>query len=260
MALFTIRLNFFKIYLAVSMCDFSLQLEFTKITRARDTDEAGNKTRCNQLSKGPEQRMLQDEFVPLRKRRHSIRNLVPQLVALSGPDCAGKSTLAVDMRKQLNRIGLTVTLLSMDAFLIPRHLRVLNTPEFIEYFESAFDYSALVEALETARCSAPSSPSNGAVLGQQDILLVEGVFLLRRELCRSYDLVEASTSVIINRAINRDKEYFGDEKTVRSVYETRCLPAQRYHMHRDQPKQSLPNSRMGCGWYIDNQSSLKLGD
>ena len=42
MALFTIRLHFFKIYLAVSMCDFSLQLEFTKITRARDTDEAGN--------------------------------------------------------------------------------------------------------------------------------------------------------------------------------------------------------------------------
>ena len=218
------------------------------------------KTRCNQpqFQKGiTEQRMLQDEFAAYiaqkTKTLHS-QSRTPQLVALSGPDCAGKSTLAVDMRKQLNRIGLTVTLLSMDAFLIPRHLRVLNTPEFIEYFESAFDYSSLVEALETARCSAPSSPSNGAVLGQQDILLVEGVFLLRRELCRWWNLtiwVEASTSVIINRAINRDKEYFGDEKTVRSVYETRCLPAQRYHMHRDQPKQSADiNAKFENGLWV----------
>lgn len=188
-----------------------------------------------------DQRIPQDEFaayIAQKIKTLHLQSRAPQIVALSGPDCAGKSTLAVDMQEQLNRLGLTVNLLSMDAFLIPRHLRVLNTPEFIEYFESAFDYSALVEALKTGRCS---TPSNGEVLDQRDVLLVEGVFLLRKELFRWWNLtiwVEVSTSVIINRAIKRDKEYFGDEKTVRRIYETRCIPAQRYHMQRDRPKQS----------------------
>ena len=42
----------------------------------------------------------------------------------------------------------------------------------------------------------------------------------------------------MNRAIKRDKEYFGDERTVQRVYENRCLPAQDYHILRDLPKQN----------------------
>ena len=42
----------------------------------------------------------------------------------------------------------------------------------------------------------------------------------------------------MNRAIKRDREYFGDEDTVRRVYENRCLPAQDYHVQRDLPKQN----------------------
>ena len=42
----------------------------------------------------------------------------------------------------------------------------------------------------------------------------------------------------MDRALKRDKEYFGDEGTVRRVYENRCLPAQDYHIHRDSPEQN----------------------
>ena len=186
-----------------------------------------------------DQRMSQDEFAAYIAQKIKIccsQSLAPQLVALSGPDCAGKSTLAVDVRGQLNHFGLGVTLLSIDAFLIPRHLRASNISESIEYFENAFDYAALVRTLETIRSRSSSVYSNS-----HDVVLVEGVFLLRSELYRWWDFtiwIEVDTAVILDRALKRDKEYFGDEGTVRRVYQNRCLPAQDYHIRRDLPKQN----------------------
>ena len=181
------------------------------------------------------QRMSQDEFAmsiaqKIRTRHSQSRPL--QFVALSGRDCAGKSTLAKGVSEQLRHLGLRTTLLSIDAFLIPRHLRTPSTPEHIDYFENAFDYAALIRALETAKDSASSAYPSSC-----NIVLVEG----RKELYHWWDLtvwVEVDTFVIMNRAIKRDKEYFGDEHTVRRVYENRCLPAQDYHIQRDLPKQN----------------------
>ncbi|MCY3549075.1 MAG: hypothetical protein OXH39_01345 [Candidatus Poribacteria bacterium] len=193
-----------------------------------------------------DQQMSQDEFaayIAQKIQTCSSQSRAPQLVALSGPDCAGKSTLAVDVCKQLDRLDLTmsVKLLSMDAFLIPRHLRTPKTPEFMEYFECAFDYPTLVETLKAVRYPMPSIDPNSVAKDTPDIVLVEGVFLLRKELYHWWNLtvwLEVDTSVIMNRAIKRDKEYFGDERTVQRVYENRCLPAQDYHIHRDLPKQN----------------------
>ena len=183
--------------------------------------------------------MSQDEFatyIAQKIRTLHSQSRAPQFVALSGRDCAGKSTLARGVQEQLNHLGLSVTLLSIDTFLIPRHLRTLSTPEHIDYFENAFDYAALVQALETVKSSESSADPNSC-----DIVLVEGIFLLRRELYHWWDFtiwVEVDTAVIMNRAIKRDREYFGDADTVRRVYENRCLPAQDYHVQRDLPKQN----------------------
>ena len=185
-----------------------------------------------------DQRMSQNEFAAYIAQRIGTgysQSRAPQLIALSGPDCAGKSTLAVDVREQLSRLGLDITLLSIDAFLIPRSLRTSNASEPIAYFENAFDYAALVRTLETAKSRSSSVCSNS-----RDIVLVEGVFLLRSELCHWWDFtvwIEVDTSLIMDRALKRDKEYFGDEGAVRHVYENRCLPAQDYHIRRDLPKQ-----------------------
>ncbi len=183
--------------------------------------------------------MSQGEFatsIAQKIRTRHLQSRPLQFIALSGRDCAGKSTLAMDIREQLSHLGLRVTLLSIDAFLIRRHLRTPNTPEHIDYFENAFDYAALVRALETAKDSVSSAHPSSC-----DIVLVEGVFLLRQELSHWWDLtvwVEVDTSVIMNRAVKRDKEYFGDEHTVRRVYANRCLPAQDHHIQRDMPKQN----------------------
>lgn len=186
-----------------------------------------------------DQQLSQNEFaasIAQRIRTGYSQSRAPQLIALSGPDCAGKSTLAVDVQGQLRHLGLEITLLSIDAFLIPPALRASNASEPIAYFENAFDYAALVRNLEAAKNRSSSASSSA-----QDIVLVEGVFLLRSELRHWWDLtvwIEVDTSVIMDRALKRDKEYFGDEDTVRRVYENRCLPAQDYHIRRDLPKQN----------------------
>ena len=208
--------------------------------------------------------MSQDEFsayIAQKIQTCSLQSRAPQLVALSGPDCAGKSTLAVDVCKQLDRLDLTmrVKLLSMDAFLIPRHLRTPKTPEFKEYFECAFDYPTLVEMLKTVRYPMPPVDPNSVARDTLDIVLVEGVFLLRKELYQWWDLtvwLEVDTSVIMNRAVKRDKEYFGDERTVRRVYENRCLPAQDYHIRRDLPKQNADISAIFEDGFWTVQTSL----
>ena len=183
-----------------------------------------------------EQQMPQDEFATYIAQnvgaRHS-QSCPLQFVALSGRDCAGKSTLATGVQEELDRLCLRATLLSIDTFLIPRHRRTLSAPEHIDYFENAFDYAALVQALEAVRDSASSVGPN--------IVLVEGVFLLRKELRHWWDFavwIEVDTAVIMDRAVKRDKEYFGDECTVRRVYENRCLPAQDYHIQCDLPQQN----------------------
>ena len=186
-----------------------------------------------------ERRMSQDKFTTYVaqeiRTRHSQFG-APQFVAFSGRDCAGKSTLAVAVQERLDSFDLRVPLLSIDTFLIPRHLRTPSTPEHIDYFENAFDYAALVQALESIKDNASSANPDSL-----DIVLVEGVFLLRKELSHWWNLkvwVDVDTAVIMNRAIARDKEYFGDEHTVRRVYENRCLPAQDYHIQRDLPKRN----------------------
>lgn len=185
------------------------------------------------------QQMSQDEFaayIAQQIKTLPSQSQAPQLVALSGRDCAGKSTLAIDVSEQLSHLGLRTTLFSIDAFLIPRHLRTPNTSEYIAYFESAFDYAALAQTLEAAKNGTSSTDSNSC-----DILLVEGVFLLRKGLYHWWDLtiwIDVDTAVIMSRAIARDKEYFGDEDSVRRVYANRCLPAQSYHIGQDLPAQN----------------------
>lgn len=185
------------------------------------------------------QQMSQDEFTAYIAQKIKVCHLqsrAPQFVALSGRDCTGKSTLAKVVREHLNHLGLNANQLSIDAFLIPHRLKTPNTPEHVDYFENAFDYTALVQTLETIRDNASSTDPNS-----HDIILVEGVFLLRKELYHWWSLtiwIDVDTSVIMDRAIKRDKEYFGDEATVRRIYENRCLPAQDYHLERDQPKQN----------------------
>jgi uridine kinase len=73
-----------------------------------------------------------------------------------------------------------------------------------------------------------------------DVVLLEGIFLFKREFRNHFDLacwVKCSFETVLGRAILRGQEGLPPEQTVRA-FETTYFPAQRIHFERDGPQTS----------------------
>ena len=71
-----------------------------------------------------------------------------------------------------------------------------------------------------------------------DILLLEGIFLLKQEYLSFYDLkiwVDCSFETGLKRAIQRNAENLDVQRLIRD-YNTFYYPAQQYHFRKDDPK------------------------
>ena len=69
-------------------------------------------------------------------------------------------------------------------------------------------------------------------------MLVEGIYLLRRDLRAHYDVaawVECSFATALERALARGQEGLAPEETIRA-YRTIYFPAQEIHFARDEPR------------------------
>lgn len=179
----------------------------------------------------------------------------PLRVAIDGPDCSGKTTLAdelaglIEDRRPVIRAGI-------DGFHKSRELRYrrgVDSPE--GYFFDSFDYEAVRTQLLEPLGPGGSRRYRRAVfdyrldekidLPEEEapagaILLFDGVFLLRSELLGYWDFsifVYASFEEIVRRAELRDSELFGDEAATRARYLGRYLPGQELYLRRSEPHQ-----------------------
>lgn len=162
------------------------------------------------------------------------------LVAVDGPDAAGKTTLAHAITERLARPSLCV---SIDGWHNPRRHRLGRGAESAEgYFLDSFDVDGLV-----AGCLAPFESGSRRIrtagfdhvadtavemwqeVATDAVLIVEGVFLLRPELRQWWDLsiyLHVDEAVTLDRAVVRDLSQFGSEEEVRRRYSRRYLPGQ----------------------------------
>ena len=92
-----------------------------------------------------------------------------------------------------------------------------------------------------------------------DVILVEGIYLLKRSFQSYYDLsfwVECSFNTALDRALARAQEGLSWEETARA-YRTIYFPAQEIHFRRDNPKAAATvivnnDPRLGpVGWSLD---------
>ena len=70
-----------------------------------------------------------------------------------------------------------------------------------------------------------------------DVILLEGIFLFKRELAEAFDVrvwIDCPFEIAMRRAIARSQEGLPPEETVRA-YETIYFPAQRIHLAKDDP-------------------------
>jgi uridine kinase len=145
----------------------------------------------------------------------------PVLLAIDGPDAAGKSTLAD--RFAAVHPG-SVRRVSADDFVRPRAERYRRgelAPE--GYYRDLFDLPAL-----TAGCH-----------GGAATVVVDGVFLLRPELRDLWTLsvyLRVSERETLRRALVRDVPVFGSAEEVVRRYRTRYLPGQEVYRQDADPE------------------------
>jgi uridine kinase len=156
------------------------------------------------------------------------------VVAITGPDCAGKSTAAKRLSKDLKARGYEVSILEVDSYIRPRRKRSGLPNEAENYYREGFDFDELLLDLETLK-----SQSNRASSHDKQIIIVEGVFLLKSDLKSNWDTsvwLEIPENEIVERGSHRDAEFFGSEQKAREIYLDRIIPAQRIHRQLDKPE------------------------
>lgn len=168
------------------------------------------------------------------------------LVAIDGPDAAGKTTLADQLADQLaERLTVPAFRASIDGFHQPRerrHRRGGLSPE--GYYRDSFDDAALTSeclrpfrdggsevrlATYDYRVDAQTDAHRPTVVPPRAVLVFDGVFLLRerlRELWTMAVYVRITPEESLRRARIRDLELFGSRAEVDRRYLARYLPGQ----------------------------------
>ena len=172
------------------------------------------------------------------------------VLAVDGPDGAGKTTFADDLAVAVGRQGLTVFRASVDDFHHPRGHRYRSgrfSPE--GYYRDAFDYSLLRRVLlEPFRMGGSTGfqlrgfdlrrdipVESEWVTGPADaILLIDGVFLNRHELRGAWNWslwLDADPAVRLARLVERD----GAEADAHAESNRRYSEAQRLYVRDAHP-------------------------
>jgi uridine kinase len=171
-------------------------------------------------------------------------------VGISGPDCAGKSTLAAGLAAMLE--GSPVLVVSGDDFTRPTPERYAEPDEGLSYYRDSFDYRqvhdlllpalrrGLVGELELLVSDRERDDWRTAtfVLEPHTTLIVEGCFLFAPPGRDAFDLsvwIDLPLEDVVPRALERDLERMGGADTLRARYRARYLPGQRLHLARDTP-------------------------
>ena len=169
----------------------------------------------------------------------------PFVIGITGIDASGKTRFAQAFASFLEACGNPVQVVSLDDFHKPRRARFSDDP-VDSYYNNAFNLVALIKSVlsplrECGELSADItlldlhtddySVRKHFAINRKTIVLLEGVFLFRRELAPFLDLkvfLSVSFEESLRRAAARDVHLFGPQILKR--YHERYHPAQRRYL------------------------------
>ncbi len=174
------------------------------------------------------------------------------LVGLSGIDGSGKGYLARQIAAALRSRRFNVASIAADDWAAAPERRFDPLRPAEHFYEHGFRFGEMFHDLilplksqRSRRFEALRSNESQSELHQHvfefhdvDIILVEGIFLLKREYREHFDLtiwVDCSFETAMERAVRRAQEGLPPDETVRA-YETIFFPAQRLHFRLDDPR------------------------
>jgi uridine kinase len=184
--------------------------------------------------------------------RSALSRVHALLVAISGIDGSGKGFVAKRLGDQLRAIGARVATINIDGWLNLPSVRFARTNPAEHFYGHAIRFEELFgdvvlplkrdRSLRTVtRFVEETAVDYRPQLWQfddVDIILLEGIYLLRADLRRHYDAsiwIDCSFETALDRAIARRQEGLSEADTIRA-YETTYFPAQRIHFDRDAPR------------------------
>lgn len=176
------------------------------------------------------------------------------LVAISGIDGSGKGFVTAEIVAALRTRGLQVASFNVDGWLDLPQVRFSEVDPAGHFFRHAIRFDAMFAQLvlplrdrrsivldaDFAEETATSFVRHRYEFHDVDVIVVEGIYLLRRDLRRHYDLsawIDCSFETALERALARGQEGLSREETVHA-YRTIYFPAQEIHFAEDQPKEA----------------------
>ena len=207
-------------------------------------------------------------------RRKQIPKERALLVGISGIDASGKGFVTRRVAELLGArtaaisdLGNNLAVVGADGWLNLPHIRFNQENPGEHFYEHAFRFDEMFKTLilplrqnreidlcmdyteETANDYRPYRYQFREI----DIILVEGIFLLKRALRHHFDLtcwVDCSFETALVRAVKRCQEGLPPQETVRA-FQTIYFPAQQIHFGRDAPQANadliLPNEENPIG-------------
>jgi uridine kinase len=189
-----------------------------------------------------------DEIVAQRATTQANRAV---LAGISGIDAGGKGFITEKIAQRLQESGWRVAAINADDWLnlpevcLSRHKPAEHFYEHAMRFDEMFD-RLIIPLKENRAVSfvADCADAKGNRRKQSyefrriDIVLLEGIFLLKRAYREHFDLtawVECPFDIALERAIERGQEGLPPAETIKA-FETIYFPAQRIHFTRDNPQ------------------------
>jgi uridine kinase len=184
-------------------------------------------------------------------RRH-VTSERAALIAVSGIDASGKGYLAAKLADAVQVRGLRVANINIDGWLNLPRVRFSETKPAEHFYRNAIrfdemfgqlifplrDRGSLSIEMDYAAETATEYRKQRWAFDNIDVILLEGIYLLKRQFRPYYDLsfwVDCSFETALNRAIARAQEGLAPDQTI-NAYTTIYFPAQEFHFARDNPR------------------------
>lgn len=174
------------------------------------------------------------------------------LAAISGIDASGKGYLTAQLAATLQARGHRVANINIDGWLHLPHARFdrdnpaehfyLHAIRFDEMFRDLIlplrERRSVALTMDFTEETAAGYRRQSLAYTGIDIVLLEGIYLLKRAFQHRYDLafwIDCSFETALERALARGQEGLPPDETIRA-YRTIYFPAQEIHFARDNPR------------------------
>lgn len=175
------------------------------------------------------------------------------IIGIDGLGGAGKTSMAKELQEIFKGKGISSEVLHIDDFIHSREKRYVDgIEEWRCYYDLQWRYdyiAALIKSykkkgrfsgyIEIYNKETDCYDSRMLEIKPGDILIIEGVFLQKKELEGSFDFliyVDVPEEERLRRVLKRDT-YIGNESEIEEKYRKRYFPAEDYYVKMVNPKE-----------------------